>query len=233
MANSGTNMTALLTEQSPTKFQSVKQSKLLTSILVILVIICVVVIAILAFIIHDKVNNSSSTTMYASKICGTIESNVLMSAITSKWLILTGELWKTEGANYEQWFDFMNESISDDFHWISTQYTNNDSILSEGGWNSKQEFLVTGNPEIGWPTYAQGAMNQGLIRRPTATNEYIECVENDTSLAKSISYLFVNLINKTSLESSVIFNRMDIEWMYDLKSNKWLRKSIHAQIWQQ
>eukprot|EP01084_Bolivina_argentea_P156551 272854_1 len=210
-----------------------KRNKLLLYILVILSIIVFGVMIILGFIVSDRINLSDKTTNTLNKdaICGTMESKAIMAGIYSKWWTLNNILHETNGENYDEWFDFYYHSVTDDFVYVGTRYTNNMTSLGLWfRWNSKEEFFITGNPELGIPPY-ETAMNR--VRRGVTTNAYTECRQNNSLYAKNIQYSFIHDIDSTSLESNVVFSRIDSEFIYNSTQKQWLIKSFHFNYWEQ
>eukprot|EP01083_Nonionella_stella_P055046 145279_1 len=155
-----------------------------------------------------------------------------MSRWNDKWCVLNNILWETNGENDEEWFDFYYHSVTDDFVYTGTYYTNNNSILQQGKWNSKQEFFISGNPEMNNWKYRDMPNVTSSIRRIVSTNAYTKCRENDTSYAHRILYTFIHVIDTNTLQSNIVFNKIDEEFIYNSTQNQWLVKSILIGIWE-
>eukprot|EP01084_Bolivina_argentea_P240112 403459_1 len=229
METTKSDKTVLLPHQQP---NDTKRHKLLLCVVVMLIIICTVTMIILGFIISDRIKDSSSVQISnESTICGSIESNALISGIRTKWIVLNNMLRETNGENYNEWFNFFNESLTNDFFYNATVYSNNNTVLAGVIYNSKTEFLITGNTEMNIPPYAEQALSSAESGRGVSTNGYIECIENDTSLVKRIEYLFIHIINKNTLESGSRFNKQITQFTYNPIKNRWFIKSALIGIW--
>eukprot|EP01084_Bolivina_argentea_P310513 537344_1 len=231
MATKTTDQAPLLIEQSAPIMKKNTSKKTTILLLVSFGLNVLMVIAVIIALLVTKTDNNSSANNASKQSCGTIESKHEIQRMFGAIVYQTNMKSFTNGANNDEWFDAYLQNVAVDFVYIGKVYDNNNTVIQIFDWNSRDEFLYTGNPELGIPPYST-VFSQNAQRTVLSSDSiYIRCRENDTGFAIFEVPFFVHVINKTSLLPYTEMNKLQITARYNTTQNKWLFTKMESNLW--
>ena len=113
------------------------------------------------------------------------------------------------------------EVLDEDFIYNVTIVNQQNDIVGIVTWGSRDQYLYTGIPTLGFPAYPIAVLFQPTTRKQSTSNAYITCDPDNENGAIGISYQPVEIKNKTSFNTAFLINVNEIFFEFDNKEKEW------------